>query len=126
MTYFLLLPLFLLWLICALGATATTRLVPQLNQLFPYVWRISLWATIGLVVANATLLGMLQLMQHAGAPLALGSFEEQAFQLAFGLAVLAGPTLASAAGWTAGALLGCLLAFLAGRRELLKLALPAE
>ena len=118
MTYFLLLPLFLLWLICAIAATAATRFVSQLNQLFPYVWRVSLWATIGCVLANATLLWMLSLMERAGAPLFMGSFAEQAFQLTFGLALLAGPLLASAAGWSAGALLGALLAFLHGRRKL--------
>ena len=126
MTYFLLLPLFLLWLICAIAATATTRFVPQLNQLFPYVWRVSLWATIGCVLANATLLWILSLMERAGAPLALGSFAEQAFQLTFGLTLLAGPLLASAAGWSAGALLGALLGFLDGRRKLLKPLLTAQ
>ena len=126
MTYFLLLPLFLLWLICAIAATAATRFVSQLNQLFPYVWRVSLWATIGCVLANATLLWMLSLMERAGAPLFMGSFAEQALQLTFGLALLAGPLLASAAGWSAGALLGALLAFLDGRRKLLKPALTAQ
>ena len=113
MIYFILLPLFALWLVLAAGATALTRFVPQLKELFPYVWRISLWATLGCIVANATLIwlvGSLKLLpslEHA----------DPAYAAAMGVALLASPLVAAGAGWLIGAVLGAFLGFMHGRRR---------
>ncbi len=115
MTWFLVLPFFLLWLVMAAGATAAARFVPQLHHLFPYVWRISLWATIGWVAASAALFGLLHLMDGAGPLFEAGSVGEQLFHVTVALAMFAGPFLACAVGWSLGVLLGIVLAYLKGR-----------
>ena len=116
MTYFLVLPFFVLWLVFATGATVATRLVPQLQPLFPYAWRISLWASVGCVLVNAILMWLWTTMPHAVAAPATGTLEKDASQLALLLVVFAGPVLGSVTGWLAGALLGIALAYRRGRR----------
>lgn len=116
MTYFLVLPLFILWLLGACAMTAASRFVPPLRHLFPWVWRICLWATLGVIAANAVMACTLAMIGSAGQPFAPGSFADELSRLAIGMAVLAGPLLASATGWSAGALLGAVLALLKTRR----------
>ena len=117
MTLFLIVPLFVLWLLSAVVATVATRFVPQLKQLFPFVWRISVWATLGSLASTALLLWMIELAARTGQPFPAGSFGHDLFALYMGLAVIAGPLLAIVAGWTAGALLGTVLALVATRRS---------
>ncbi len=117
MTYFLVLPLLVMWLLAAAGATAATRMIPQLNHLFPWAWRISLWATLGCIVGNAILLLLLSNAHHLGLPSDMGSFADELFKLGMGLTVLLGPIFVSAVGWIAGAIIGALLAFSRTRRQ---------
>lgn len=117
MTYFLVLPLFILWVLGACAMTAASRYVPQLRLLFPWVWRICLWATLGVIAANAVMVWALTILGSVDHPFMPGSFADELSRLAIGVAVLAGPLLASAAGWSAGALLGAVLALLKTRRK---------
>jgi hypothetical protein len=117
MTLFLILPVLLAWLLCAAGASAATRFVPQLRQLFPFVWRISLWASLGCCAALGALAWFLFVIVPGPQPVAAGSWAEQAYTMTVALAVFAGPVLAAAAGWSAGALIGLLLALSHVRRH---------
>ncbi len=117
MTYFLVLPLFVMWLLAAVGASAASRIIPQLNHLFPWVWRISLWATLGCAVGNAILLLLLSNADRLGQPFDTGSYADELYKLGVDLAVLIGPMFVSALGWIAGALIGALLAFSRTRRK---------
>jgi hypothetical protein len=126
MLYFLVVPLFILWLLLAGAMLAASRFVPQLRLLYPWVVRICLWSTLGVIVANGAMVWLLTMLDHAGQPFLPGSFADELFRLAVGLAVVAGPLLASACGSSAGALLGAVLAFLKTGRAATSQALPAR
>jgi branched-subunit amino acid permease len=112
MTYFLILPAFVLWLIVAGTAALVARLVPALSVAYPYVWRIALWATAGLIAANAALVALLALGFVAlGDGMAPSSAGHDAFQLLLGLTAIGGPVVASALGWLVGAVLGFALGY---------------
>ncbi|MES2018195.1 MAG: hypothetical protein V4484_17040 [Pseudomonadota bacterium] len=119
MAYVFILLAFVLWLLFAAAAMLTTRLTPRLATVYPYAWRVSLWGTVGFLVANAMLLGLLALgfmamdTRHP-AP----SLTQDAAKIAWALAALGGPFIASALGWMAGCPFGVLLAFLRARRSL--------
>jgi hypothetical protein len=112
MAYFLILPAFVLWLIVAGVAVLVVKSVPAFSVAYPYVWRIALWATVGLIAANAVLVALLALGFVAlGDGTAPASAGHDAFQLLWGLTAIGGPVIASALGWLVGAVLGLALAY---------------
>jgi hypothetical protein len=117
MAYFVVVPAFVLWLLMAAAALVATRAVPRLTSAYSYVLRISIWGTVGFVGANALLICLLAL--GFGALERTESSQSTAhdfLQMAWGLAAIGGPVIASGLGWIAGCILGAALAFLRGRR----------
>jgi hypothetical protein len=110
MLYFIVIPAFVLWLVAAAMAVGMTKAVPRIAYAFPYVWRVSLWATLGFIAANALLIVLL-----AGGMFALdGASTEKtvsggAVRMLWGVGALAGPLVASATGWFFGAVFGAAL-----------------
>jgi hypothetical protein len=102
-TYFLMVLAFIGWLVLAAAATLATRYVPALSAAYPYAWRIALWASAGIVAANAALAAIL-FLSHAALP------PGGALQLTWGMAAVLGPLLVSPAGWLAGAVIGAVQA----------------
>jgi hypothetical protein len=118
MAYFIILPAFVLWLLAATGAVIAVRLTPRLAAVFPYVLRVAVWGTLGFLAANAALIGLLALgLVALDNPSATSSLPHDVGQIAWGLAALGGPFIASALGWMSGCALGVLLAFLRTRRD---------
>ena len=116
MAYFLILPAFVLWLLVAAAGILATRLIPRLAPIYPYALRASLWASVGTVVANAVLIGLLALGMGVLEPTASQSTAQDAAQMAWGLTALGGPVIASALGWLGGFVFGLFLAFRRSRR----------
>jgi hypothetical protein len=110
MLYFIIIPAFVLWLAAAALAVGVTKSVPRIAYAFPYVWRVSLWATLGFIAANALLIALL-----AGGSFALDEASSEktasggAMRMVWGVGALAGPLVASAAGWFFGAVFGAAL-----------------
>ncbi len=116
MMYFVVAVLFVLWLVVAAGAVAATRFIAPLRPLFPFVWRMCLWATIGFLVADAALVGLMVVTSGFDPTFVRGTIGDEILRFVVQLAILVGPLVASAIGWLAGLLLGILLAFLRQRR----------
>ena len=112
MAYFLILPVFVIWLLFACAAIIATRSVPSLSGAFPYVWRITLWATVGLVAANAALVLLLAFgIVTAGSSVTPESAGRDVFQFVWGVTAIGGPLVVSPLGWLVGAALGAVFAF---------------
>ena len=95
-------------------ATASSFLFASLRRLRPYAWRVWLWGSIGFLVTNAVLLGMLAYsLMHVGIA---GNSDNRTEVLGVILsaAVVFGPSAASALGITIGTLVGCYF----GRRKI--------
>jgi hypothetical protein len=117
MAYFVVVPAFVLWLLIAAAAIIAIRAVPRLTSAYSYVLRISIWATIGVVAANALLICLLTLGFGAlERTEPLPSTAHDILRVAWGLAAIGGPIIASGLGWIAGCTIGADLAFLRGRR----------
>ena len=108
MLYFLVLPIFLLWLAGAGLAVAVCRWARRFRPAFPFAWRMALWASLGFLSANALLilsvvlgLGIAE-RAPAGAGQVLGNLSA--------VGALVGPPLISGAGWLLGLLVGAILA----------------
>ena len=110
MAYFFILPAFVIWLLFALGAVGLTKSASPLAAAYPYVWRVSLWASIGVLVANALLIALLALGFVALEGTGGDPANDAPIRFIFGLSAVVGPILVSAAGWFTGALLGTYLA----------------
>lgn len=111
MAYFLVLPAFALWLIVAALAVAIVKTVPRLASIYPYAWRVSVWATVGFVIANVALavavaVGFVAVDRYSAEPSAM----RDAAQATLGVTAIVGPFIASALGWLAGAVFGLILA----------------
>jgi len=107
--YFFLAGAFLFWLVIATIAIASVRAIPALRSMFPLVWRVAVWATVGLIAANI-LLGLV----IAAGFLVLPSESDpsagrEALQVGLAFTALLGPFAASAVGWLGGAIFGVLL-----------------
>ena len=92
----------------ALGAiaTASSFLFASLRRLRPYAWRVWLWGSIGFLVTNAVLLGMLAYsLMHVGIA-GNSDSRTEALGMIIGAAVVYGPSAASALGITIGVLIG--------------------
>lgn len=109
MTYFFILPAFVVWLIIGVAFLVFVRTRP----LYPYAWRVVLWSSVGFVITNVLLLivvaGAMALMGPAPAE-AERTMGRDALQLIVGLGAFVGPVFASLLGWVAGAGAGVLLA----------------
>ena len=111
MAYFLILPVFVIWVLFACAAIVATRSFPSLSGAFPSVWRIALWATVGVVAANAALVLLLTVgFATIGSSAPPESAGRDVFQFVWGLTAIGGPLLASLLGWVAGAGLGAVFA----------------
>jgi len=114
--YFFLAGALLLWVVAAAIAVAVTRAVPALRSTFPFAWRVAVWATLGVLVANV----LLGLAVGAGLLVLPDSNDYSAAHdaLGAGIAITAilGPFAASAVGWLGGAVLGTLLYLKTNRR----------
>lgn len=110
MLYFIILPAFALWLVLATLAVGVTKSVPRIAFAFPFVWRISLWATIGFVVANAVLVvlltgGFFAIDRQPSAATEGGD----TMRILWGVGAVVGPIIVSTAGWLLGAVMGAAL-----------------
>jgi len=106
------------WLVVATLAVGIIRSVPRIAPAFPFVWRIALWATLGFLAANALLLlllggGFLAFGAQASAVNAGGG----AARVLWGIGALAGPVIASVAGWSFGGIVGAVLALMHRQRS---------
>jgi hypothetical protein len=119
MLYFIILPAFALWLVLAALTVGMTKSVPRFAFAFPFVWRISLYATLGFVIANAVLV-----LALAGSSFAVGRQPSAAaegagaLQILWGVGAVVGPIIASAAGWLFGAVTGAALSLRHRQRSL--------
>lgn len=113
MAYFLIFPAFCGLLLIVSGLSVlVARSVPAFSVAYPYVWRIVLWASVGLIAANIVLVTFLALGFFAlGDGMAPASAGYGAFQLLWALTAIVGPVIASAFGWLVGAVFGLGLAY---------------
>lgn len=116
MIYFIIAPLFVLWLVTAAIALAATRFITPLRPMFPHVWRMCLWPTIGFIVAVGALMALTMLLIGFDMPLERGTMIDDIVRTVMGLAIGLGPLVAAVIGWLGGLLLGMALAFLRQRR----------
>jgi hypothetical protein len=117
MAYFLIVPAFILWLLIAAATIYATRTIPRLAAGYPYAMRISVWATVGFIIANSVLIGLLGFGFVALDSLVPSpSTTRDVLQVAWALTAIGGPIVASALGWIAGCILGAVLAFRRSRR----------
>src|SRR5512145_2605335 len=95
--------------------------MPSLRPLFPFAWRILLWSTVGIVVANGAVL--LLFLVPALAPAGSPGDARGASKTGLGIGLLLGPFVATALGFMAGSTFGVFLALRSlrevpgGRRE---------
>lgn len=97
------------------GFAIACRAAPSLRPLFPFAWRILLWSTVGVVVANAAvlLLFLVPAFAPAGAP--EGSGAQGALKIGLAVGLLLGPFIATALGFMAGSIFGVFLALRSAR-----------
>jgi hypothetical protein len=109
MPYDLALDGFALFFVLGAIATASSFILGSLRRLRPYAWRAWLWGTIGFLAMNAVLLGVIAYpLMHVG--IASNSDRQTEFLgMLLGVAVVYGPTAASALGIVIGILAGCCL-----------------
>ena len=117
MAYFLILPAFVVWLIVAGVSTVIAKKFSRFPVAYPFVWRISVWATLGFVVANVLLIVLLALgfiaLEDASAD---HSSSRDTFQIVWGLTAIGGPVIVSVLGWLLGAVAGVVLALIHYKR----------
>ena len=87
-------------------ATLGTWLHRPASALFPLVWRIWLWGSIGFLAANGLLLAALYPILTGVGISAAAPGTVDPFSVVLGFAVLFGPLVASAVGICGGGLLG--------------------
>ena len=94
MPYFFVVPAFLVWLLIAGSATLAARSLPSLAPVYPFVWRISLWSTLGFIAGNLVLIALLWLGFAAIGPSPTQpSTAHGAAQVAWVVSALLGPVL---------------------------------
>jgi hypothetical protein len=95
-------------------ASASSFLFTSLRRLRPYAWRVWLWGSIGFLVTNAILFGILAYsLMHVGIAGNSDSRTEVLGRI-LSAAVVFGPSVASPLGITSGTLIGCYF----GRRKI--------
>ena len=110
MVYFVLLPIFIMWLLLATAMVLLARLKPSLQHMYPIALGIAVWSSIGFIAANLVLILLIWIGGQFVASDNVGSIH-QILQLVFGLMVLVGPIAASAIGWAGGLVLGCIFSY---------------
>ncbi len=113
MTYFLVLPAWLLAVLAMGAVTVAVRVVPRLSPAYRYAWRVLLWSSIGFVVANGAMVGLYLLVARADTSGAAGD----AAKVGIAAALFLGPVVASAVGFVGGAAAGAVLAWRSGARR---------
>ncbi|PWF44686.1 hypothetical protein [Massilia glaciei] len=106
MAYFIILPVFVVWLLVAGAAMVACRLIPSCADAWQYVWRIALWATVGFIVANAALWFFLM---PALAAMPSNSDSSGMLKSLWGLVAIGAPFLITPIGWAIGAAIGFFL-----------------
>jgi membrane protein YqaA with SNARE-associated domain len=53
MTFITIVAVFFIWLLLAIVSTVASRFLSLLRPAYPYLWRISLWSSIGLFISSA-------------------------------------------------------------------------
>ena len=112
MPYFIILPLFVLAVVGLSAATVVVACVPRLRPTLPIVWRVLLWSSLGVVLANIPVFGLyfvpLLLERTHMTPAEGSGMSYLKYGLVAGL--LVGPFIASAAGFVGGSYVGVSLA----------------
>ncbi|MES3023475.1 MAG: hypothetical protein V4857_18070 [Pseudomonadota bacterium] len=108
MAYFIILPVFVVWLMVAGVAMAACRLIPSFADAWQYVWRVALWATVGFVAANAVL--WLFLIPALG-PMPSKTVGGGLLHYIRALVAIGGPLLVTPIGWSIGSAVGLFLGY---------------
>jgi len=108
--YFVILPVFVVALVLMGCVVVACRFVDAIKPLHPFAWRVLLWSSLGFVLANSVMLGLLMLPGASGS-----TGLEQAGNLAkigYASVLFLSPAIASFIGFFGGAVLGIRLAYL--------------
>jgi uncharacterized membrane-anchored protein YitT (DUF2179 family) len=108
MPYFIILPFFILAVVTLSAASILVASVPRLRPMFPFFWRVLLWSSTGVLLANIPVFCLyfvpLLLETTNTSPSEGPTQSVLKYSLVGGL--LLGPFIASAAGFLGGALFG--------------------
>src|SRR5580692_3212856 len=116
MPYFLVAAAFAMFTVGAAIGTVFARVFVPLRSVFPFVWRIWLWGSLGFLVANALfLLGFWSVLLPVMDVKSLPSWLHGILSVVAGVTVVLGPFIISGVGVGGGALLGCVFAWRSGR-----------
>lgn len=112
-TYFIVFSAFVGWLLVAFALLLALRLKARGWSGRPYVFQAVLWASIGVLVANALLVALLALgvgLFPSGPEAEAQSLGQGLLRFVWGALAILGPFLASAVGWFAGLFTGLFIA----------------
>ncbi len=115
MPYFFVLPVVGVVVLLLGGFALACRLLPSLRPLFPFAWRILLWATVGVVAANGAVFALYLVPAFAPEGLAADQGTRGFLKMILAAGLLVGPLVATALGFMAGSTLGVFLALRALR-----------
>ncbi len=115
MPYFFVLPVVGFVVLLLGGFAVVCRAAPSLRPLFPFAWRILLWSTVGVVVANAAVFLLYLVPAFAPEELAADPGAGGLLKVFLAAGLLVGPLVASAVGFMAGSTVGVYLALRALR-----------
>jgi MFS family permease len=108
MTYFFVLPVFVLAMLALAVAAILCATVPKLRWALPFAWRVLVWSGVGCVLANLPVFALHAVpfaLERSGLTPAQGT-TKNLLGVAFAAGLLFGPIVASAAGFFGGALFG--------------------
>ena len=108
--YFIIIPVFVVALFLMGCVVVACRFVDAIKPLYPFAWRVLLWSSLGFVLANSVMLGLLILPGTSG----FQGFEQAGNLAKIGYAsvLLLGPAIASFIGFFGGTVMGIRLAYL--------------
>lgn len=107
MTYFVVLPVFLVWLASGLIAITVLRAKAPAWSGIALVVHVFLWSTLGVILANALLIAVLALgASHVPEASASSSVAQDVLRMLWGMLSILGPFAASALGWLFGVMVG--------------------
>ncbi|MGE5189623.1 MAG: hypothetical protein ACM3NF_06155 [Gemmatimonadota bacterium] len=92
------------------GFAVACRVAPPLRPLFPFAWRIFLWSTVGVLVANGAVLLLFLVPAPPSSGPAGGPGASDAWKIGLAAGLLLGPVAATALGFVAGSTFGVFLA----------------
>ncbi len=117
MPYFFVLPIVGLVVLLLGGFAIACRATPSLRPLFPFAWRILVWSTAGVVVANAAVFLLYLVPAFAPEELAAAQGAGGLLKIFLAAGLLVGPLVATALGFMVGSTVGVYLALRALRRK---------